>query len=461
MSQSGTFPQNPVTPISASVGPVSMGMSHLNPSHHSPLAPPTPRTPSGARAPANGLHLQMASPLAALQHRQHASMPTPTSNAPGWTPEEIAERHMRGDFRLNAELFARLKETANIHPNASPASMPPTSTSLALHQLQQNEQAVLTAALLQQNLNPGALPNTPGGNPAANAAPNLDPALMLRHIQEEQRMQDHLAAQARVAQQLSSAAAAAHQQPQQQHHQHSHLHLHMHQQLAVAQAAAAQAALGIPPFPALSASSLQNAAASGLNPSAVAAGGPDPAHVAAILGLPPLAGGNAQANPLLSAMAANPNLAGNNPLALGLYQAQATRDRELHAQAAALAGLIPGGAGALSNHQVLAAAAAAAAANNNPSSSRPSLPEDYLSALTNSHSHFNAQMAQEHEMRRLMVLEQERRAAFAMNASNNSAAAGSANTHPHSSATGGPHHGPNTTPISPAAATSAGSHHNL
>ena len=494
--QAGTFPQTPVTPVSAAASPAAAAPVNINTNiHPQPLHPSllnAPRTPVGIRGPhPSTLPLQqLSSPLSALpQQRPHPALPSSSgaSVTPGWTPEEIAERSLRGDVRLNAELLARLKESANLHPG--PGSNPvapgaiPTSTAMAIQQLQQNEQA-LAAALLQQNLNPAAL--TPGALPSVAASAlgsiqNLDPALMLRHIQEEQRVHEHLATQSRLAQQLNSAAAVAgHHQPQQQHHQHSHLHLHMHQQLAVAQAAA-QAALGgggggavggggIPPFPgAVGPASLQNAAAlnaaaasGGLNPNnaaaAAAAAGVDPAQLAALLGLPPFGNGNsgaaaaAQANPLLSASHSSP--AANPFASVGVPPGLVSRERELQAQAAALAGLVPGGAagasaGLLSNHHLMAAAAAA----NSPGASRPPyLPEDYLSALTNGHSQYSAQMAHEHELRRFMVLEQERRAAFAMNATSLANSGAHSATTPSVSASG--HH----SSIPPSAAA-ASSHH--
>ena len=494
VSQSGTFggasgPSSSVAAASVSSGsslPTSAAsVPHLTggmanspvataPAHH-PSSLSMPRTPSGPRSltAANIPGSQLTSPLTVIPHRHHglaaaaqsAGGSTAPTSAP-WT-EEAVERQLRergGDFRLNAELFARLKETANLHPGAIPTS----TSAVPLHQLHQNEHAALTAALLNQNINPGAL--TPGAlsHAAAAAGANtsgLDPSLIMRHLQEEQRIQDHLATQARIAHHLNSAAAvaAASQQPppQQQHHQHSHLHLHMHQQMAVAQAAAAQAALGLPPFPGLSSSSsaaamAAAAAATGLNPAgaapnpAGAAGasatsaassvaGEHHAHLAAMLGLPPFAGAanyNNPSNNILSAMGAAAAAAAqsspaagnsNNPLALGLPHALATRERELQAQAVALAGLIPGGAAGagggaavganlLSNYPA-AAAAALSGAGRAPVAAG-SLPEDYLSVLASNHSQFNAQMAQEHEIRRLIVLEQERRATLALNASN-------------------------------------------
>ena len=492
VSQSGTFggasgPSSSVAVASVSSGsclPTSAphltgGMANspvaTAPAHH-PSSLSMPRTPSGPRSltAANIPGSQLTSPLTVIPHRHHglaaaahsAGGSTAPTSAP-WT-EETVERQLRergGDFRLNAELFARLKETANLHPGAIPTS----TSAVPLHQLHQNEHAALTAALLNQNINPGAL--TPGAlsHAAAAAGANtssLDPALIMRHLQEEQRIQDHLATQARIAHHLNSAAAvaAASQQPppqqQQQHHQHSHLHLHMHQQMAVAQAAAAQAALGLPPFPGLSSSNsaaamAAAAAATGLNPAgaapnpAGAAGaiatsaassvsGEHHAHLAAMLGLPPFAGAanyNNPSNNILSAMGAAAAAAqsspaagnSNNPLALGLPHALATRERELQAQAVALAGLIPGGAagaggGAAAGANLLSNYPAAAAAALSGAGRAPvaagSLPEDYLSVLASNHSQFNAQMAQEHEIRRLIVLEQERRATLALNASN-------------------------------------------
>ena len=443
-----------------------------------------PRTPLSLRGShASTLPLQhLASPISSLhQQRHHPMVPTSSSSSgnPGWTPEEIAERQLRGDIRLNAELFARLKDSANLQHGAGVGHSPaggqggsiPTSTAMALQQLQQNEHALAAALLAHQNLmsSPGAL--TPGALQSAAAAAsalganhpsqqgsmhNIDPALMLRHIQEEQRLHDHLTNQTRLAQQLNSAAAVAagHQPtpPQQQHHQHSHLHLHMHQQLAVAQAAAQAALGGMSPFNASAmshhaAAALQGAGGAGMNPNvaaaaaAAAASGADQAQLAALLGLQhfgsggggvPPGGGSSQSHALFAAAMGGGNSqnqqSSNYPFSLAANQSAfiGSRERELQAQAAALAGLIPGGAaagassssaaaGLLSSQQQQQLMAAAAAAANSQQQQQSGgigrmagmgvggyLPaEDYLSALTSgAHSQYSAQMAHEHELRR-------------------------------------------------------------